>query len=180
MCRGSTPSQLHDARSAAVNSERLALAAVHHRLQTHIRHLSPPLFGLMDSFAQEVEDQVAALTRPPQHRTHARPGQTGHESIPTAEGAAAAGANPPAAALPEPLAEGQAWDRVLTENAFGLDSMAAPKALSDVVEALVGAVWMDSRGSVEAAWAAACRLISPMPEVGDHVVINPVRQLRVR
>jgi endoribonuclease Dicer len=133
---------MHDARSATVNAERLALVAVQHGLHAHLQHQSPCLFAQIDSFVTDIERRVAA---------HMSTGMN-------LDGA---------------------WERLLREHAFGLDSMAAPKVLSDVVEALIGAVWLDSGGQLRKAWDTASRLLAPLPQSYTEVPVNPARLLRV-
>jgi len=83
--------------------------------------------------------------------------------------------------VPTPLPASK-WDDVLRRWTFGLDTVTAPKVLCDIVEALVGAVWLDSEGSLSVTWAVAERLLSPvlvpLPG-GDPLPAHPVRMIHV-
>ena len=76
----------------------------------------------------------------------------------------------------------EAWDHVLTHLPFGLDTVCAPKVLSDLVEALAGAVFLDCGGNVDAVWAAMEPLLAPLPWLDPAVFVpaHPVRRIHVR
>jgi len=74
------------------------------------------------------------------------------------------------------------WDTVVNTWPFGLDGMTCPPVLCDVVEAVVGAVWLDSGTDMGAAWKVASRLLAPLhiPETKDtKLPAHPVRQVHV-
>jgi hypothetical protein len=135
---------------------------VRHGLQAHLRLASPALFALVDDFTGEVLAKVDAL------KSERAPASNSSTTSELEDGQDGGGG------------EGVAWARLLGEHAFGLPTCAAPKVLSDVAEALVGAVWLDSGGSLAAAWGAAARLLRPLPPLGGGVPIHPLRRLRVR
>lgn len=56
------PGEVHDARSAAVNAERLAMAAVRSGLHAHLRHQSPKLFGHVTDFLEAYRSQARSST----------------------------------------------------------------------------------------------------------------------
>lgn len=67
---------------------------------------------------------------------------------------------------------------LMNRHAFGFPTMEAPKVLCDVVEALVGAVYVDSGGRLDVVCRVAFRLLHPM--VNPRTTsIHPVRRLMV-
>lgn len=158
-----SPENLHDIKSATVNAERLALAAVRAGLHTHIEYHSNALFSQMDAFVVEAEAAVRFIQ---EEAVHTRRGRAdldldrGRKRI---------------------LRDGDAWDEVMVRCTFGLDKVCAPKVLSDVAESLIGAVWLDTDGDFDVAWKAAKRLLEPMPWIGfgDEAPVHPLRRIHV-
>eukprot|EP00887_Chlorella_sp_A99_P002196 scaffold21.g2196.t1 len=191
--RGCSPSAMHDMRSVSVNAERLAFAAVSRGLQAHIRraHQSPSLFSDISDFVAEWDDWVAAA-----QQRGAPPPPAG-----CGEGAAAAGIGADAGgAPPPPLGLAEAQRAVVADFAFGFQHIPSPKVcnvaaagaldsgcglpaqaevLSDVVESLIGAVYVDSGGSLPTAWAVIRHLLDPLV-TPDTVPRHPIRQLHMR
>lgn len=158
--RDVSPAQLHDIRSITVNAERLALAAVRANLHTHILYHSAALFNQIDEFVVEAESAVKRAGKE-------AAGMVYTPSLSTSQ---------------------FAWDDVMVRYGFGLDRICAPKVLSDIIEALMGAVWLDSQGDWEVAAAVAKHLLSPLPWI-DEVAVDgrqpripphPVRRIHVR
>ena len=58
----------------------------------------------------------------------------------------------------------------MVRYAFGLDRICAPKVLSDVTEALIGAVWLDCQGDWDAVAAVVLHLLSPLPWIDQEMV----------
>ena len=54
-----------------------------------------------------------------------------------------------------------------------------PQVLSDVVESLIGAVYVDSGGSLAAVWDVASRLLHPLV-TPETVAQHPIRRLQAR
>eukprot|EP00803_Ostreobium_quekettii_P002896 evm.model.scf_898EXC.5 EVM.evm.TU.scf_898EXC.5 scf_898EXC:44547-57562(-) len=59
---------------------------------------------------------------------------------------------------------------------FGLGERQAPKVLGDIVEALIGATYLDAYGSFKATWAIWEPLLQPL-HTPDTVPMHPVREL---
>lgn len=76
------------------------------------------------------------------------------------------------------LSPEQAWHAVPAAHTFGLPKHSAPKVLSDIVESLIGAVFIDSGCRLEAAWAVAHRLLAPLAPLGK-TPMHPKRELHV-
>lgn len=157
-----SPAQLHDVRSITLNAERLALAAVRANLHTHILYHSAALFNQIDDFVVEARASVKRVGKEAAGMVNTRSLSSSSE---------------------------YAWDDVMVRYAFGLDRICAPKVLSDITEALLGAVWLDSEGDWEVAAAVALHLLSPLPWVDEKVVADgrqvdipphPVRRIHVR
>lgn len=68
---------------------------------------------------------------------------------------------------------------LMNRHAFGFPTMEAPKVLCDVVEALVGAVYVDCGGASDVVRRVATRLLHPMVDPRT-TSIHPVRRLMVR
>ncbi|KAL4418837.1 hypothetical protein ABPG77_001500 [Micractinium sp. CCAP 211/92] len=170
---GASPSQMHDMRSVAVNASRLALAAVKHGLHTHLRHQSPRLFSHITAFVQEWEDRLADALEGSQNA--AEQGGSSAEAS-TAERDSTATATPGGAG-PQAEAVRAAQEAVLARFAFGFQTVQAPKVLSDVVESLIGAVYVDSGGSLDTAWSVTQRLLSPLV-TPSTLPVHPIRQLQ--
>ncbi len=153
-----TPAQLHDIRSITLNAERLALAAVRANLHTHINYHSAALLHQIDEFVVEAEAAVKAVVENSSSRN-------------SLEGSR----------------EDFAWNEVMVRYAFGLEKICAPKVLSDITEALMGAVWLDSQGDWDVAAAVVMNLFSPLPWIDKAVVErgqvqippHPVRRIYV-
>jgi len=76
------------------------------------------------------------------------------------------------------LSAEDAWAKLMSTKPFGLDNSSAPKALSDIVESLLGAVYLDSGRSLETTWEVSKKILWPLPGLdGREVAINPVREL---
>jgi endoribonuclease Dicer len=146
-----SPSEIHDVRAAAVNAERLALVAIRHGFHRLLQHASAALIVCIDEVVEAAEAAVKDI---------------------------AASMNSDGRGLPQTSVISIAWDELLRHNCFGLKACSAPKVLSDVVEALIAAVWLDSLGDFDTTWKFAERLMSPLPGLGHEAVPqNPVRRL---
>ena len=99
---------------------------------------------MLDAFVVDVEDGLAKMRA---------------QLEKAAEPAVAVGQRRP---RHRPLGEEALWDAAMLEWTFGLPCSTAPKVLSDVIESLVGAVWVDSGADLAAAWAVARRLLAPL------------------
>ena len=71
-----------------------------------------------------------------------------------------------------------AWHAVPAAHTFGLPKHSAPKVLSDIIESLIGAVFIDSGCSLDATWAVAHRLLAPLAPLGK-TPMHPKRELHV-
>lgn len=52
--------------------------------------------------------------------------------------------------------------------------------LSDIIESLIGAVWVDTNGDLTACWQIIQVLLAPLPSTIDDAPLHPVRAIRVR
>jgi endoribonuclease Dicer len=147
-----SPAQLHDVRSITLNAERLALSAVRANLHTHILYHSAALFNRIDDFVVEAEAVVKRVGKEAAGGVDFRSRSSSSES---------------------------AWDDVMVRYAFGLDRTCAPKVLSDITEALLGAVWLDSQGDWEVAAGVALHLLSPLPWIDGKVIMDRRQQLPI-
>ena len=180
-----TPSEIHDTRSAAGNSERLALVSIRHCLHQLIFHSSPVLSRQIDALLCKLDIERERFSRKylpavsdniseryPQedcyHSSNKRPLHSLSEYH----------RRRPRSSLSNHDIDRQVWDDILRKHSFGIPGCAAPKVLCDIVEALVGAVWLDSGGDLEKTWQCIVVLTTPIPGVrGEPVAINPVRLL---
>uniref|UniRef100_A0A1D1ZXU0 Uncharacterized protein n=1 Tax=Auxenochlorella protothecoides TaxID=3075 RepID=A0A1D1ZXU0_AUXPR len=165
------PSDLHDMRSVAVNAERLAFVAVHHGLQRHIRHASPKLLSHLTDFVSMWRDEMTRETAAEERRRRqaqsVRPAGPRAVAHSTTAGASYCG---------DASVHETARIALMNRHAFGFPTMEAPKVLCDVVEALVGAVYVDSGGRLDVVCRVAFRLLHPM--VNPRTTsIHPVRRL---
>ena len=117
-----------------------------HGLHAHIVQHSADLNFKINVFVSEVKDGLAKVRAQLEAKAGAEP-------------AVAVGQRRP---RHRPLGEEALWDAAMLEWTFGLPCSTAPKVLSDVIESLVGAVWVDSGADLAAAWAVARRLLAPL------------------
>jgi dsRNA-specific ribonuclease len=193
------PGRLTVLRSACLNNGRLAAAAAAHGLQRFLRHASQDLFAEVGRFVAHVRREVdSAAARHAAGQPAAGQPATGQPAARAPGGGGGGGGGGPApgaAAAPTltltPNAGGAGRGAGSTEAlravydgmvaaGFGQgDALAAPKVLGDMVEALVGAVFLDAGQDLEATWAVVARLLQPMPHP-DTVPIHPVSVLMER
>ncbi|GAB4816128.1 hypothetical protein N2152v2_003174 [Parachlorella kessleri] len=67
--------------------------------------------------------------------------------------------------------------KVLHRCTFGFEHMQAPKVLSDVLEALVGAVYVDCGGDLGTVWDVVRRLLHPLV-TPTTVPVHPIRHIQ--
>ncbi|KAK9823040.1 hypothetical protein WJX81_002311 [Elliptochloris bilobata] len=176
------PGKLHDLRSACLNNGRLAAIAAAHGLQRYLRHASQPLFAEIGRFV--------AFTRRAIRRA-----AEGHEDAlsENGPGSGMAAGGPcimaPVDAMNEDIGavEGgrstealrAAYDGMVAAGFGQGDELAAPKVLGDLVEALTGAIFLDTGQDLDATWKVVEPLLQPMPHP-DTVPIHPARALLER
>lgn len=170
-----TPGQLTDLRSALVNNTTLACICVRHRFHLFILAENALLSETIQNFAQFQESQL--------HRV------TNHVRILMEE----------RDIQPEPLDSDDELDelealkaaepKLLATNAITATmeipvgdynishNVDVPKALGDVVEALIAAIYLDCR-NLNTTWQVVYRLFAPeLREFSRNVPLNPIRQL---
>jgi dsRNA-specific ribonuclease len=174
-----SPAQLHDIRSITLNAERLALAAVRAHLQTHICYHSAALFRQIDEYVVEAESAVRNADKEcdlgsifegnqqQQQQQQQQNQQKNNIQYNTTGTAPSSSSFSSSSSL-----SSAAWDDVMVRYAFGLDRICAPKVLSDITEALMGAVWLDSQGNWEVTTAVVMHLLSPLPWIDEEVVMK--------
>jgi endoribonuclease Dicer len=144
-CRDLPPGRLHDLLSASVNNTRLAAVAVVNRLHANLWHTSALLHREMSSFAEAV---AAAASR---------------RTLPSPAGAGGSAATVASAQVRRPTAEAAASDARVAQYAwataagFGGDVDQPPKVLADLVESVLGAVFLDTGRDLEATWQVLCK-----------------------
>lgn len=164
-----TPGQLTDLRSALVNNTTLACICVRHRFHFFILAENALLTESIQSFVQFQESQ--------NHRV------TNHVRILMEE----------SDVKPDPLdsddelelAEAEKQQKLAINGAdaphvgeFNIShNVDVPKALGDVLEALIAAVYLDCR-DLTTTWQVVYRLFEPeLLEFSRNVPLNPIRQL---
>jgi len=193
------PGRLTVLRSACLNNGRLAAAAAAHGLQRFLRHASQDLFAEVGRFVAHVRREVDSAAS----RHAAGPPAAGQPAA-RAPGAGGGGGSGGCGGGGGPAPGAAAHTLTLTADAGGAgrgagatealravydgmvaagfgqgDALAAPKVLGDMVEALVGAVFLDAGQDLEATWVVVARLLQPMPHP-DTVPIHPVSVLMER
>jgi len=159
-----TPGQLTDLRSALVNNTTLACICVRHKFNFFILAENALLSESIQKFVQFQESQNHKVTNQVRILMEERDLQ------------------------PEPLDSddemefAEAAEEVKGSEAevgeFNIShNVDVPKALGDVMEALIAAVYLDCR-SLETTWKVIYRLFEPeLVEFSRNVPINPIRQL---
>ncbi|KAL0046074.1 hypothetical protein WJX82_001682 [Trebouxia sp. C0006] len=204
--RDSSPGTLSDLRSASVNNTRLASVAVLHKIHTFIRHCSSPLFHDIGLFVEQLQQAVAdqekkiieqqQVLRQQQRLEAARAG--GIMDLEDGVQHPLGGPKPDkpkskrkrhiynkeaVRGKPRELqADDDAKAAALmwaSEAAFGNTEVAAPKILGDIVESLVGAVYIDSHCNFDRTWQIFQPLMSPLLSPST-VPKHPIRHLHER
>ncbi|XP_034479318.1 endoribonuclease Dicer [Drosophila innubila] len=165
-----TPGQLTDLRSALVNNTTLACICVRHRFHFFILAENAKLSESIQSFVQFQESQNHRVTNQVRILMEERDVQPepldSDDEMDFAEVAAAAKANAIKSAE-----ETQMGDYNISHN------VDVPKALGDVLEALIAAVYLDCR-NLQTTWQVIYRLFEPeLMEFSRNVPMNPIRQL---
>eukprot|EP00884_Botryococcus_braunii_P004671 jgi/Botrbrau1/14204/Bobra.0291s0009.1 len=164
------PGQLHDLRSASLNNNRLACVAGGKGLHRFLRHCSLHLFHEIARFVEALKDTLvkalqdvrekngdSGLFREEQLRVgNYRGGARGASDLQVLE-----------AAYNQATAAGFGKEGGLPN---------APKVMGDLVEALVGAVFLDLNADVDATWEVIRSLLEPLV-TPDTCPIHPVRML---
>ena len=131
-----TPGIIADMKDAAVSNAFLARVSMHLDLSSHMDHYSEPLKQAILAYENRILDKEAVVERRGSRR-HRKPG-----------------AAPPLSQLTHPsFAEGcnfRYWEFI-----------SPPKSVSDIYEALLGSVFVDSRFDVEAVWNVVVRTCLP-------------------
>ncbi|KAH8298414.1 hypothetical protein KR044_002438, partial [Drosophila immigrans] len=163
-----TPGQLTDLRSALVNNTTLACICVRHRTHFFILAENALLSESIQKFVQFQESQNHRVTNHVRILMEERDVQPEPlDSDDEYELAATATNAITATAAPE-IAIG---DYNLSQN------VDVPKALGDVLEAIIAAVYLDCR-SLQTTWQVIYKLFEPeLVEFSRNVPINPIRQL---
>ncbi|GIL80753.1 hypothetical protein Vretimale_9145 [Volvox reticuliferus] len=141
---GGSAESMTDRRSALVSNGPLAAAAARRGLHVHMRTGSSGLVAAIDSFVETYQAEVKKLG------SHAAVNVTTAERAAKNKRAERRETNDKNA---KP-ADGQSSADVKEENVIR-----APKALADVVEALVGAVYLDTGGDLGAAERAVANIM---------------------
>ncbi|KAL7738529.1 hypothetical protein ACLKA6_006834 [Drosophila palustris] len=166
-----TPGQLTDLRSALVNNTTLACICVRHRFHFFILAENAKLSESIQSFVQFQESQNHRVTNQvrilmEERDVQPEPLDSDDESE-FAEMAEAAKANKAIMSAEEI----QVGEYNISHN------VDVPKALGDVLEALIAAVYLDCR-NLQTTWQVIYRLFEPeLIEFSRNVPINPIRQL---
>lgn len=165
-----TPGQLTDLRSALVNNTTLACICVRHRFHFFILAENAKLSESIQSFVQFQESQNHRVTNHVRILMEERDVQPepldSDDEIDFAEVAVAAKANAIKSAE-----ETLIGDYNISHN------VDVPKALGDILEALIAAVYLDCR-NLQTTWEVIYRLFEPeLNEFSRNVPMNPIRQL---
>ncbi|KAH8413794.1 hypothetical protein KR222_008371, partial [Zaprionus bogoriensis] len=167
-----TPGQLTDLRSALVNNTTLACICVRHRFHLFILAENALLSERIQKFVQfqetqhhRVTNQVRVLME--ERDVQARPlDSDDEEELVAAEAERLTLSN--AITATEEIPTG---DYNISHN------VDVPKALGDVLEALIAAVYLDCR-DLQTTWQVVYRLFAPeLREFMRNVPLNPIRQL---
>lgn len=167
-----TPGQLTDLRSALVNNTTLACICVRHRFHLFILAENALLSETMQNFAQFQESQLHRVTNHVRILMEERDIQPEPlDSDDELQELEAAEAKLPATNAIMAMEETPVGDYNISHN------VDVPKALGDVVEALIAAVYLDCR-NLNTTWQVVYRLFAPeLREFSRNVPINPIRQL---
>lgn len=184
-----TPAQMNDVRCALVNAERLALAATQHGLGPHIKLQSPALLALVQQHAvccgKKVQELMGERGTGVEEawKEICRKFAFGLDTMET----------PKVSDGPLffmslgffMLISSHTYKHYLVNHFMQFSliiqmfSLYTLQVLSDIVEALIGAVWVDSRGDTDACKAVVLRLLGPLNDDINAATIHPVRKLRV-
>lgn len=164
-----TPGQLTDLRSALVNNVTLACICVRHRFHLFILAENALLSETIQTFAQFQESQSHRVTNHVRILMQERDIQPEPlDSDDEAELVAAEAMQANAITATEEIPIG---DYNISHN------VDVPKALGDVVEALIAAIYLDCR-NLNTTWQVVYRLFEPeLREFSRNVPLNPIRQL---
>ncbi|KAH8355167.1 hypothetical protein KR093_007437, partial [Drosophila rubida] len=161
-----TPGQLTDLRSALVNNTTLACICVRHRFHFFILAENSLLSESIQSFVQFQESQNHRVTHHVRILMEERDLQP--EPLDSDEEYEMEASVPAIAATGEETPTG---DYNIAQN------VDVPKALGDVLEALIAAVYLDCR-DLQTTWQVIYKLFEPeLVEFSRNVPINPIRQL---
>ena len=164
-----TPARMHDIRSIVLNYERLALCTVRAGLHCHLAHHSVALFAQMDAYVAQCELILSRIQDQETQRVmHAAPYHHHAPQYGTA----------PLHRLPV-ISTAEAWDHVLLRWPFGLDTMCAPKVMCDLLESLIGAIFLDTDGDLDVTWRCVERMLAPLPWIyhGVPIPAHPLRRI---
>ncbi|XP_064536712.1 endoribonuclease Dcr-2 [Drosophila montana] len=164
-----TPGQLTDLRSALVNNTTLACICVRHRFHFFILAENALLTESIQSFVQFQESQNHRVTN--QVRILMEESDVQPEPLDSDDELELA-----EAAKHQKLAINGAHEPHVGE--FNIShNVDVPKALGDVLEALIAAVYLDCR-DLNTTWQVVYRLFEPeLLEFSRNVPLNPIRQL---
>lgn len=163
----STPSFMHDAKSCAGNFDHLALVSIRHGLHLFLMHTSSSLFRQIDNLIIKVESEKEKIRencrknsqRFRNKENYYRSSQPSNERH----------------KYSYEMTDDEVWDELLKRNPFGIKGCSAPKVLCDIIESLIGAVWIDSLGDMNKCWNAYVSLAKEVPGInGADVARNPV------
>ncbi|XP_034109801.1 endoribonuclease dcr-1 [Drosophila albomicans] len=164
-----TPGQLTDLRSALVNNTTLACICVRHRFHFFILAENTLLSESIQRFVQFQESQNHRVTNHVRILMEERDVQP--EPLDSDDEYEYELAAESSNAITATDAEIPVGDYNISQN------VDVPKALGDVLEALIAAVYLDCR-NLETTWQVIYKLFEPeLIEFSRNVPINPIRQL---